>query len=50
MPIVALSASTRRGEGRQALAAGADAFVAKPYAIDALCQALATAAEARRAP
>ncbi len=36
LPIVAVSASTARGEARQSLAAGADAFLEKPYTIDAL--------------
>ena len=36
LPIIAVSASTARGEARQSLAAGADAFLEKPYTIDAL--------------
>ncbi len=36
LPIIAVSASTARGEARQSLAAGADAFLEKPYTINAL--------------
>ncbi len=40
LPIVAVSASTVRGEVRRALAAGANAFVEKPYTMDELVAAL----------
>jgi len=42
LPIVAVSASTVRGEVRRALAAGANAFLEKPYTMDELIAALRT--------
>lgn len=48
LPVVAVSASTVRGERRQALTAGADAFLEKPYALDDLLRSIAEACRARR--
>lgn len=47
LPVVAVSASTVRGERRQALTAGADAFLEKPYALDDLLRSVAEACRAR---
>ncbi|MEZ4385065.1 MAG: response regulator [Nannocystaceae bacterium] len=49
LPVVAVSASTVRGERRQALTAGADAFLEKPYALSELLQSVADACRDRRA-